>query len=506
MADDPDAMWKPGFVPPAASAAPTASTAPTRPTTPTGPAVATESGVAVWRTGADRRADPPGPPTGERAGRSRRRPWRALVAVVASIGVVGAALAVVLRSGDPPAPRRPAPGEVAGADERRLPRQVDRLWSLRLPGTGNAKSTSVLVGGGVVVAVVDDGSRSRSQMVGIDAESGELRWRRSFAFAPSEVTLLGVIDGVVLAEQRDLTGRRLFGLAASDGASLWERRAAADSGVNTVLLGTDVVTDLSLRLDRVAFVEPGTGEEAGDLVGRVLGTDLSGRWYFRIGDDRLVTVDLSDGWSEPVAVEGGLPPMVEPVVVDGRLLALDDGRVVEADLSVAALTPLRPDRAAPEIPDLTGMFPAGGSSLVAVGDGVVVGLELDGDAVRRTWARTGALRAFGLTERGLVVVVEERTVGFAAAVEHSVVDGVTGDRLMATSVEVGDEPPMVVGDGVVARFETVDGVSRVGYDLDGGELWRLGVTGKLGVGDELVVVLDDTPSGYELTGYGRGPP
>jgi len=47
----------------------------------------------------------------------------------------------------------------------------------------------------------------------------------------------------------------------------------------------------------------------------------------------------------------------------------------------------------------------------------------------------------------------------------------------------------------------IDGVERVGCDLDGVQLWRLPVSGRLRVGDELVVVIT-TPAGYERTAYG----
>ena len=51
-------------------------------------------------------------------------------------------------------------------------------------------------------------------------------------------------------------------------------------------------------------------------------------------------------------------------------------------------------------------------------------------------------------------------------------------------------------------LEGVDGTERVGYDLDGDEMWRLSVSGKVRVGDELVVVMTNTPAGYELRAYG----
>ncbi len=543
MVEDPDAMWKPGYTAPAADhhgggpadgepaprrglpdrfrpaatprrarRADSLSTVRTARTSRPIPIAGSEGsggrGVggrpvadaprgdsAAWLV---EHAPEPSSASGRRRPRVASRVASAL-AVIAALAVA-AVVATSLLGDDSAPPRRPAPGEVAGADERRLPTEVDRLWSTVLPGTGNALSSTVFVDGrDLVVAVVDDGSRNRSMIAGIDATSGAPRWRRSFSFAPPEVSLLGVIDGVVLVEQRDLAGPRLIGLASVDGATLWERETPGGS-VNTVLLGTDVVSNLSATVNGlITFVDPRTGQPVGDVVGESLSTDLAGTWYFAWGSS-IVSIDLANGWSEPVVVVGDRSASDELVVIDGRLLAAGaDGRVSE----LTGASTGRAVAGADDLPSVDSMFPAGGSSFVGLGGGQVFGAELVDDRVRTTWTRAAALRGFALTERGLVLSLSDATAGFADGVDLVVVDGVTGDRLGGAGA--GGEPaelPLIVGDGFVTVTEGVDGVARLGHDLDGAEMWRLPVAGKLRVGDGLIVVMDNTPSGFRLTAYG----
>ncbi len=434
-----------------------------------------------------------GPPA-----RPPRRPWRAVGGVVA---VLVLATVVFSSLGSDTDPRRPEPGELAGADERRLPARVDPLWSITLAGSGNALASSMIVDGrDVVVAVVDDGSRDRSMITGIDASTGGVRWRRSFSFSPPEASLLGVLDGVVLVAQRDLSSQRLIGLATVDGATLWERET--DGAVDVVLLGTSVVTELSGGLDaRLTVLDPRSGEVLGDLAGELLTTDLAGTWY--VGQtDRIVAIDLADGWNEPVTVfEGDTGAFAGMAVVDDRFLVADSFGAV-AELVGGRTSDLAGGL---DVPRIEAMFPAGGSSFVGLNASEMFGVELIGGRLRQTWNRDATLRSFTLTEQGLVMAIDDSGAGLIDGAETIIVDGVTGERLAGAGAGDGDDAfALIVGDGFVAVSETVEGTERVGYDLSGTQIWRLPVSGRVRVGNELVVVMTNTPSGYELRAFGAG--
>ena len=46
-----------------------------------------------------------------------------------------------------------------------------------------------------------------------------------------------------------------------------------------------------------------------------------------------------------------------------------------------------------------------------------------------------------------------------------------------------------------------NGSDHEAFDLEGNPLWSLEDAGKLAIGDNLVVTLANTPSGFRLTGY-----
>ncbi len=432
---------------------------------------------------------------------STPRSWRRVALGVGAVFVafaVGAAVVALLRSDNDP--RRPDPEEISGADDRSLPASVDELWSTRLPGSGRALSTSLAIDGReLIVAVVDDGSQNRSRVIGIDATTGEPEWGRSFAFAPPEARLLDVIDGVVVIEQADPISRRMFGLSAADGSTVWERRDPGRA-FDTVLLGTELVASItSDGVSLTTFIDPATGEDVGQVVGDVWSTDLDGTWYLNAGDE-IVALDLADGWSDPVTVVDDAP-IGDLAVVDGRILVVDAlGRISEVEgdevrsISVADGV---------DLPRARSMSPVGGSSFVVVGDGRIVGLELVGDTVRQTWSRQASLRSFAVTDRGIVMAIGDAGVGFADGVDLLVVDAITGERISGAAAVFDEEDlPLLVGDGFVTTVDTDDGAERTGFDLEGNELWTLETSGKFRVGDELVAVMTNTPTGFVITAYG----
>jgi hypothetical protein len=395
-------------------------------------------------------------------------------------------------------PKRPKTSDLAGLDDRRLPKEVDAVWSTVLPGTGGARSSSVIVEGrDLVVAVVNDGSRNRSMIAGVDAFSGNVRWTRSSPFAPSEISTLDVIEGSVVIEQLDPLGsNRILGLSTVDGTTLWERRFPSRS-VNAVLAGTGLVANIVAGdLPTTTFFDPRTGEQVGEILGQIASTDLDGGWLFSDRGD-LLTVDLASGWSAPT--DSGN-------VGSGRgvAMAVVGGRIVVAD-PLGGLTELRAngdELASPaldDLPRISAMWPAGGSSVVAVGDGEVFGVELLGRGARVTWRRQATLRSFSMSERGLLVALGAASGGPDTGNVDIVVDGVTGVRLAGPLALGGaGRAPVIVADGFIVE----NGEERVARDLDGDEIWRLGTPGKIAVGDELIVVLNDTPAGFELTAYG----
>ncbi|MGI9646135.1 MAG: PQQ-binding-like beta-propeller repeat protein [Ilumatobacteraceae bacterium] len=519
MASDPDALWKPG----GPGAAPEVDRAPTEPVLATGlpdrfqPAVRRTSTTVQPSVGpvdadSEMSLDVAAPevlasdgwvvePDEEGAGSdTSRRRWRVAVPIVLVVAalVVGAVVVARIVSDDTDPGR---PGELAGTDVRRLPAAAEELWSTTLGGTGNLPASSIVVDGrDLAVVVVDDGSRSRTSVVGLDAGSGEVRWQRSLPFAPPEASFLGVMDGAVVMELTDRANRRLLALSSADGETLWERRIGGSS-FNAVLLGTDIVANTAPEVpDRTTFYDPATGDVLGEVLGNPVTTDLDGTWYYTLGRD-LVRVDLADGWSEPVVVVEDGPRLTGQVVVIGERILVADaaGRLRELDREDKRLVPVAGD----DLPEITAMFPAGGSSFVVVNQDEIVGAELDERGVRLTWSLDATMRSLGLTEQGMVLAVSDSGIGFDEGIDFQVVDGLTGERLArAAAVDNVEHVPLIVGNGVVTVTEVVEGDERRGFDLEGNELWRVVLDGRLEVGDELVVVLDNTDSGYRVTAYG----
>lgn len=502
-------MWKPGYVPetpvepvdPAGLfAEPGEDPPPVRPppeaaAVPAQAAVPDPDGLVV---SVDAPPEPPAAPP-------RRR--RVLVGVAASIALVVGVAVVVNRS----EPSAPDVGEIGAADERRIPPAVDARWTTLLPGTGSAISTRLeILGQDLVVVVVDDGSRNRTSITGVDALTGGIRWRRSFSFAPPEVRVLDIVDDRIILEQAGPSRRRLIGLATSDGATVWEL-PATEGAFGVVLDGTRVVTRVLQASDGSAvsateFIDPVDGVSFGVVSGRPLTSNLSGTWLF--GDENgIVSIDLSEGWSEPETISAaGIGP--------GELIASLAGRYVVLD-ELGGLSELVPNTSDPlaerrrlstsgrGLDELDAIFPAGGPTMVGVGPGVVHGIRLDGDVLTRTWRLQASVRSVGVTPQGVVLALGDAGAGALDGVDFIVVDAVTGARLAASGPAPSyDQLPLIVGDGFIVTQAIVDGRERIGYDLDGTELWRLPVSGTLRVGDGIVATLNNTPAGFEVAMYG----
>ncbi|NND76335.1 MAG: hypothetical protein HKN44_15160 [Ilumatobacter sp.] len=506
MATDPDAMWKPGYVPgtpvepadvPERAADPSPS--------PSRPPPRAAGAVTTAPTSNDEIVMAVDGPPDVPAGRPPRR--RLVLGATATLALVAGAAVLIDRSDQDP----PDIGPIAAADDRRIPKSVEARWTTLLPGTGNAVSTRLeIIGQELVVVVVDDGSRNRTSISGVDALTGAIRWRRSFSFAPPEVRILDVIDERIILEQVGPSQRKLLGLATADGSVAWEL-SADEHAFGLVLDGSQLVTRV-LRPEGVPdafateFLDPVSGATIDIVSGRPLTSDLSGTWLIG-GRDGIISIDLSAGWSAPVPVSSsGITVDEQLASIDGRYVVLDElGDLVELvpDPDDPLATRRRLRVSSSDLAQLDAIFPAGGPTFVGVGRGFVVGARLDGDEVASMWRVQASVRTVGITPQGVVLALSEAGAGFLDGVDFIVVDAVTGERLAASGPAPSyDQLPLIVGDGFIVTQEIVGGRERIGYDLDGNELWRLPVSGTLRVGNGLVATLNNTPAGFEVAIYG----
>ncbi|MFY1703881.1 Hsp70 family protein [Micromonospora sp. WMMA1923] len=198
----------------------------------------------------------PGGPGGSSAGRGRRGWWITLGAVAALAGMVGAAVLYLTRDRYPDLEFHPLTeaGRIAAGPDRptdmftavRRDRAYlahpladnrlrvvavdtgtgDELW--RRETTTAAERWAGIVAGPEVVAVLADaaGDATERDLVLLDDESGEQRWRQSVR-GDDEVFLSE--DTVVLV---DRTAERLRGLRVADGREVWSHPFPRDTSDN----------------------------------------------------------------------------------------------------------------------------------------------------------------------------------------------------------------------------------------------------------------------------------
>jgi outer membrane protein assembly factor BamB len=436
-------------------------------------------------------ADPP----------ARRSARRVAVFATAIALVTGVAAGAVWTRDDGPA--RPVFEEIAGADSRRLPATSAVIWTSKIdaPNEGASDPAFIVDGRSTVVVILDD-TTDGATLIGLDATSGAERWRTRADFEPSAATLLGVIDGVLVIERNDLVARSLVGVETATGDMVWELDTR-DNGVHVILSGTDVITRVSFTGDeRLTFIDPASGGEVARINGRILGTDLSGTWFVSSGR-RLLSIDLADGYTEPTEIASSATNWDSPTtVVEGRVIVVDtDGTLAEVLPDSTDLVSLV--TVGGNLPDIASLISTGGPTLMGIGDGKVLGATLTGDQVVINWQLDASVRVVDVTRRGLLVAVSDATNGLIDGVDLAVIDAVSGERLAAIgSAPSQDELPRLLGDGFVVTDDAQLGFERIGYDLDGAEVWRLPSNDPVRIGDRIVVTVGTSATGYTVAAFG----
>lgn len=381
------------------------------------------------------------------------------------------------------------------ADPRRLPTASTVRWTAQLRDLDADASSSVLVGGSVIVALVDDAS-GQTVAAGFARDSGGERWRRSLEPALDDVTERAVVDGVVVIGWHDDTGRWLAGLDAESGLERW-RRDVADGDVHSVVPGTPLIVRWTGET-RVAFLDPASGLPFAELDARVVANDAAGRWWLHDGE-QLLLGEFGRGWSspQPVATFADRP---ELVVVDGRPVFLSEGRPTTVDDEGRPVALALRSWASRGIPPsrIDRLGPVAGSTLLFNTAGRVHGATLDGDTLDVDWRLDGSVWRTATTRTGSLVVVASE-----GGARQRVVDGSTGRTLTVLELSPGAIQSLeLVGNGYVTKRTSVLGSARVGLDLDGNQMWSIFDEGRLVVGDGVVVRWQGTPSGAVVTAYG----
>ncbi len=500
---------------------------------------------------ARRNADATTPPIDARAGgsrievnepvtsaptrRSRRRRWFAFVVV----GVVSIVAIVIGRSvlttdlvGDTAAQletmsvdgndagviARPAdslvPDPFAGADPRRLPAQLDQQWRAELADVSATGQTQLSVlDDGAVVAVFDDTSVADGQpasvIVLLDGIDGSERWRTPFDSQARSFDILGDFGDVIVFERLDTENRSVLGVSEQSGELLWVRETN-DPGVHVRLEGTPLVARVSFTVNaRLTFIDPNSGDEIARVPGRLFATDYLGTWYVR-NSATVSKLDLRDGWSPPTPFGTLWVADSEPAsVVDGQLIAIDDGRLERLDQDGAPTNVATIGAAGSggfagldTGASFTQLSPMVDDSFVIVGPRSVFGAVLDesGDADVR-WRATGSPIESRPTDRGLALVVATEGGG-----SQGVIDASTGAEITVVEMVPGSVDALrLVGNGVVVTRSAELGTERVGLDLDGNRLWSLVGDGPLEIGPGVVVTYAPSDAGVAITAYGDSP-
>lgn len=522
VADDPDALWKPGadrdvgFVRP-------------EPRPFVVPDATDERNPAA--NGAHR--SDVGDPL-ESTHPSGRR-WTAAVVVVAM--VVGAGLVVALgdtptgRVADPvpPAPiPAPAPivrdvgGDVINDDvplpagafasecsDVRLPSSVEERWSISIDDVWDIAGSLVAGSGGVAALSVDTPEPDATYTLRMfESVDGSERWRSPVDDIGIGRGPVAVVAGVVIVEgsaEASAAGS-VAGSAAGTGdddldatvLTAFDARTGAVAWTQTIEAGMAYLIDRVSESVVVEYPGPGVGEigdvlvldAAGGIVtgnvGRFVALDPDRRLVTRAGDKFLVTSGTdSTSTLLGVALEPGAPAAAvgAGVLVDdgapGTLRFLDygpDGERVERPVRLVGSPRIDPPS------DIASLSALGESTVVVTGRGAVHGAVLDDDELSVRWRVDGLLVATAPSDRGSTLLVSSD----GGALQR-LVDASTGRKFFdAPTIGGAVDADDLFANGVVVPGGTGTAAFRNAYDLDGDFMWRLPRWGALAVGDRVV--------------------
>lgn len=529
--DDPDAIWKPGYdgPPPVRRAASTRGATP-----PAG---------GARRSGADRGDITAG--RGGSGGTRRRRRWPIGVAAALSL-VIGATLVLDVpgirdRSGDDEAETSEPPGTddtsggaaepsaspgatlpspdsmvFGGPAARRLPERAEIMWSVELPTDGDHHGdhwVDVVRDDVVLVAAATpppppsssaSSSAVATQLVALDASSGERVWDTQLAATPGEVSLVGAVADVVVAAHPSRNGSTLVALDLDTGQVRWRVRGDGDGAVG--LVGTRFVAWVPAA-GPVSLVDAASGRQAGTIGGGTTqggpatwSTDRRGRWFVPEGR-RVVAYDLRDD-VERAADVGRVRDATAPrAVVDGRLVTVDRSGEVQVDGTGDGTRDGL--RRVPGVPaPARSLSPVAGRSLVTSAPGSITGLELVGESATVTWSREqGVIVDEYPVEQGTILRVATRG---GAGME--LVDGRSGRTVEHLTIAPSALQSLVVaGDGVAVLRGSPSGSLIAGLGLDGSLRWSIPGAGPVAVGDGVVaraVPVGEDSETLRVTAYG----
>jgi hypothetical protein len=452
---DPDAIWKPGFT---GEVVYERRTVPERwrapPGLPAAEAAAPRADPADDLEVHDPAADPSAPPS-HRAGAT---PWRA-VGVTAAV-VVAAALAVaVTRSGG----RR----EDDSSAIDRIPTTAAAQWSTSIGGD----VTAVTGTDDVVVAVAD-----ATTLTAVDRRTGSVRWSRTLA--PLQVQDVTVVDGVVVAATTHAGvrfGDRLIGVDAGSGDERW-RLPLADN-VGAWMDGHEVIVPHVRRhhpvLRGLDLIDPHTGATVRSITGDDIG--FTGDDVQVRDGDTFRVYDLAT--FEPTAVVvlpalRGEPARIVTTAAGTLAVTSSQAALFDERGALVSSVPLGPSTAdyVPFSWDLHGI-------VVVQIDDVVKAVTVRDGRVEVAWSRRGnLLDRTGDGERARVAVMppdgplDPMTGALAAVWEAS-----TGATIWTGKVPTRpDGFDVLTGNGFVAEQATGDSFRRAiaGIGLDGTVLWR----------------------------------
>lgn len=420
----------------------------------------------------------------------------------------------------------------AGADARRLPTDLLPRWTIELgtlvaDGGANSQTWVEVVDRRYVVVGTGDARRfaGPAAVSVLDASSGERLWSTQVDARIDLVEFVAAIDDSLVLT----IGTEILALDAPTGSELWAGRLAkTEAGPEQMssLPGTDLLAVTSPSPGAsVRLLDPTTGATVGEMIGEVLGTDDRGLWYVLRGA-KLMKFDLAPQNAEPPSAEppngsDSIPTIDSELVgtidseqsrvaavIGGSLVAMVDEKLAVGPLDADGeritgpngMTPLTIDSGTPAaLPPVGGIIALGGSAFAAVGSGTLTGAEVVDGSIRFAWQRRGAVSASFATERGVMLLI-----GTEGGSAQTLIDGATGEPIATLTMSPGFFDALdVVGNGIVTRRTSGDGVRIAGLDLDGNELWALDGSTPVSVGDGVVVRSTPQADGsFEVVAYG----